>query len=113
MNDKLICEERDFQIALSIIKVLARHSAKVFSELPEEEKPKLRKNRKQKFLEALPKTFNRQKYLEVAKGLNIPDKTAEGYITEFYKKGLIHREKHDYYINLTFEGTQDSQEIKD
>ena len=113
VNDKLICEERDFQIALSIIKVLARHSAKVFSELPEEEKPRLRKNRKQKFLEALPKTFNRQKYLEVAKGLNIPDKTSEGYITEFYKKGLIHREKHDYYINLTFEGTQDSQEIKE
>lgn len=66
-----------------MVKILVKHSSKVFNELLEEEKPATRKNRKQKYLDALPKNFNRQKYLEVAKNMNIPDKTAEGYITEF------------------------------
>lgn len=112
-SSRIVCEERDFQTALAMVRVLVKHSAKVFTELPEDEKPKTRKNRKQKFLDALPKIFNRQKYLEVAKEMNIPDKTAEGYITEFAKKGLIHREQHDHYINLSIEEIQDSQEIKD
>lgn len=89
---QMVCEERDFQAAISMVKILVKHSSKVFNELLEEEKPATRKNRKQKYLDALPKNFNRQKYLEVAKNMNIPDKTAEGYITEFSKKGLIHRE---------------------
>lgn len=112
-STKIVCEERDFQTALAMVRVLIKHSAKVFTELPEDEKPKSRKNRKQKFLDALPKIFNRQKYLEVAKEMNIPDKTAEGYITEFAKKGLIHREQHDHYINSSIEETQDSQEAGD
>lgn len=98
---QVICEERDFQAAINMVKVLVKHSSKVFNELPEDEKPPSRKNRKQKFLEALPKNFNRQKYLEVAKALNVADKTAEGYITEFAKKGLIHREMQDHYLNLS------------
>lgn len=100
-SSQMVCEERDFQAAISMVKVLVKHSSKVFNELPEDEKPPSRKNRKQKFLEALPKNFNRQKYLEVAKALNVADKTAEGYITEFAKKGLIHREMQDHYINLS------------
>jgi len=99
----MVCEERDFQAAISMVKVLVKHSSKVFNELPEEEKPATRKNRKQKYLDTLPKNFNRQKYLEVAKNMNIPDKTAEGYITEFSKKGLIHREMQDHYINLSID----------
>lgn len=113
ISTKIICEERDFQTSLSIVRVLVKHSAKVFAELPEDVKPNPRKNRKQKFLDALPQVFNRQKYLEAAKELNIPDKTAEGYITEFGKNGLIHREKQDHYINLTIEETQDIKEAKD
>ncbi|MEP1086071.1 MAG: DUF3987 domain-containing protein [Algoriphagus sp.] len=100
---QVICEERDFQAAISMVKVLVKHSSKIFNELPEDEKPPSRKNRKQKFLEALPKNFNRQKYLEVAKALNVADKTAEGYITEFAKKGLIHREMQDHYLNLSMD----------
>ncbi|MCB0538129.1 MAG: DUF3987 domain-containing protein [Bacteroidetes bacterium] len=112
-STQIICEERDFQVALAMVRVLVKHSAKVFTELPEDVKPSPRKNRKQKFLDALPQEFSRQKYLEVAKQMNIPDKTAEGYITEFGKSGLIHREKQDHYINLNSQETQDSQEVKD
>ncbi|MBK6285718.1 MAG: DUF3987 domain-containing protein [Draconibacterium sp.] len=83
---QIICDEQDFQIVIEMIKVLVKHSGKVFSELPSDLKPTKRKNRKEKFLEQLPKTFNRQKYLETAASLSIPNKTAEGYITEFVKK---------------------------
>ena len=109
-STQIICEERDFQVALAMVRVLVKHSAKVFTELPEDVKPSPRKNRKQKFLDALPQEFSRQKYLEVAKQMNIPDKTAEGYITEFGKSGLIHREKQDHYINLNI---QENKEVKD
>ena len=50
-------------------------------------------------MDALPKNFNRQDYLLKAKELNIPEKTAEGYITNFVKAGLIHREAHNNYSN--------------
>jgi hypothetical protein len=102
-SHKLICEERDFQASLSMVKVLVKHSSKVFGELPQEEPKPTRMNKKEKFLYALPQTFNRQKYLEVAKVMSIPAKTAEGYIANFVKSGLIHREAHDQYINTSLE----------
>jgi len=98
INSPLICNDQDFETTLSITTILLKHSSKVFSELPAPEKPKLRKNRKQKYLDVLPQSFNRQDYLLKAKELNIPEKTAEGYITQFVKAGLIHREKQDCYI---------------
>src|SRR5690606_22663679 len=117
----LICEERDFQAALSMVKVLVKHSSKVFSELPQEEQKPKRLNKKEKFLYALPHTFNRQKYLEIAKTMSIPAKTAEGYITTFIKSNLIHRESQDNYINTSIEvspdrdssGTGETQDSKD
>lgn len=87
-SNKLICEERDFQTALAMIKVLVKHFSKVFCELPQEETKPTRMNRKEKFLYALPGNFNRQIYLEVAKALKIPAKIAEGYITSFIKANL-------------------------
>ena len=105
-SNKMICEQRDFQATLDIIKVLVKHSSKVFGELPEEARP-TRMNRKEKFLHALPKRFHRQKYLEIAKGLNTPAKTAEGYMTSFIKSNLIHREQQGNYINLTMEDCND------
>ena len=102
-SKKMICEERDFQATLLMIKVLVKHSSKVFCELPQEEQKPTRLNKKEKFLYALPFNFNRQKYLEIAKAMNIPGKTAEGYIANFVKSGLLHREAHDQYINTSHE----------
>lgn len=112
-SKKLICEERDFQASLSMVKVLVKHSSKVFGELPQEEPKPSRMNKKEKFLYALPHTFNRQKYLEVANTLSIPAKTAEGYITAFAKSGLVHRESQDNYINTSLEDVQDSKDAED
>ncbi len=101
LRKQMSCTDTDFQISLDLISTLVQHSSKVFSELPHESNlPKL-KNKKEKFLEALPHEFNRQKYLEAARVLSISVKSAEAYITEFVKKNLVHREQKDYYLTRT------------
>jgi hypothetical protein len=112
-SSKMICEERDFQASLAMVKVLVKHSSKVFAELPEDVQKPTRLNRKEKFLNKLPKHFNRQKYLEVATALSIPHKTAEGYVTDFCKSNVIHRESQDNYINTSIEESQDSEDTKE
>ncbi len=92
-------EDVDFDNALTIISILVKHSSKVFNDLPMEQKTVKRLNRKERFLESLPKEFDRQHYLDLATKHNIPSKTAEGYITKFVEAGLIHREAHNTYSN--------------
>lgn len=113
ITTRLICEERDFQTALTIVKVLVKHAAKVFSELPAELQYPKRKTLKERFLEALPKEFSRQVYLKVAQTMKIHEKTAEGYIGEFCKKGFLHHEKKDHYINLIPKETEERQDSKE
>lgn len=112
LQERIICEERDFQSTLEIIRVLVQHASKVFSELPEESPLPKRKNQREKFLEALPASFNRQDYLKIAVSMTIPEKTAEGYITMFIKKGRIHREKQDHYLNPNVKETKDVKEVE-
>jgi hypothetical protein len=95
------CRDDDFQAVLSMIRVLVRHASHVYSELPVDEKPTKPKDKKEKFLEMLPKKFNRQDYLDLAKSISMPDKTAEKYIYQFAEKGLICRDQINSYINLT------------
>lgn len=112
-SQKLICEEQDFQTSLAMIRVLVQHASKVFSELPHEESPQSALTRKEKFLHGLPYNFNRQKYLDIATALNIPAKTAEGYITGFVKNKLVHRESQDNYINTSVEETQETKDVEE
>ena len=51
------CEDIDFENALTIISILVKHSSKVFNDLPIEQKATKRLNRKERFLESLPKQF--------------------------------------------------------
>lgn len=93
----LTCQDNDFNSALEIIRTLVKHASKVFTDLPEDAPLAKKKNQRELFLEKLPQNFNRQGYLEVAKSLEIADKTAEGYISKFVKSGLIFRSKQDSY----------------
>jgi hypothetical protein len=108
VTTNLVCEQRDFEAAMTIVKVLVKHAAKVFSELPEAVQLPRRKNQKERFLESLPKEFTRHDYLQVAARMNIPIKTAEGYISDFSKKSLLHHEKKDLYFNLMFKETKET-----
>lgn len=104
--DKLICEEQDFNTALTIAETLIIHASYIFNQLPESEQLMKKPNKRERFYETLPLQFNRQGYLKVAGQLGIKDKTAQGYITNFVKGGLLHRDEKDSYCKET-------QEIKD
>ena len=101
-SEKQVCSDGDFQASLSMIRILAKHSSHVFSELPVDVIPTKTKDRKEQFLDLLPETFNRKDYLEIAKRLTITDRASEGYINKFCDKGLIIREKYGSYTNLSF-----------
>lgn len=98
IESEITCEEKDFQSALEMVKVLVLHSEKVFNELPLERKHVPRKKIKDRFLEALPNRFSRQMYLDEAKKLGVADKTADGYIKGFSSQGVIDKERHDQYL---------------
>ncbi len=78
----LICDNTDFQTALTITKTIIHHAAIT----PQ-----------QRLLQSLPQEFDRKKYLEVAKTLNIPDKTAEKQIERYLNSNLIERIGHGIY----------------
>ena len=110
--NKLICEEQDFNTAIAIAETLIIHASYIFNQLPESEKPVKRLNKRERFYEGLPAQFNRKVYLDIAMQLGIKDKTAQGYITNFVKGGLLHRDEKDSYAKPQ-KDTQDSKDIKD
>lgn len=120
VSNRIVCDEADFNNTIQIVKLLVKHAAKVYSDLPEEPAKSKPKSRKERFLDALPYHFNRQGYLVAAKNLNIPDKTAQGYITDFVKAGVLDKEGQDLYINPNAPSPnpenpniQDSQEVQE
>ncbi len=106
LSRQIICEERDFQNAIAITEVLMLHAKKVFSELPQSAPVVKRENREERFYNSLNDTFTRKDYVEVAESLEIPDKTAQNYISKYLKKGLIHRDKQDFYIKTPTKETK-------
>jgi hypothetical protein len=101
-SQKQECRDDDFQRVLSMIRVLVRHSSHVFSQLPVI-KPATPKDKKEQFLELLPGKFNHQDYIDVAKSLSIPQRTADRYMSIFCEKGLVRRDLRGIYSNLTLE----------
>ena len=85
---------------------------RIFSELPVEEKPIIRKNQKERFLDELPPSFNRQNYLDLARRIGINENTADRYIGKFVRNKLIYREKLDNYQKPKPENLE-KQEEKD
>jgi hypothetical protein len=107
--ERLICEEQDFNSAIAIAETLIIHASYIFNQLPESEQVIRKPSKRERFYEALPPQFNRQGYLEVAVQLGIKDKTAQGYITNFVKGGLLHRDEKDCYVKEI----EEAKEFKD
>jgi hypothetical protein len=91
------CLEVDFQAALSMVRVLVKHSGHVFSKLTKETKMANPKDTMQQLLDQLPVQFNRAELLELAKSLSIAERTAYKYVTNWCNKGLISRGLHGIY----------------
>jgi predicted transcriptional regulator len=117
ISSQIVCADTDFNNIIQIVKLLVKHAAKVYSDLPEEPAKSKPKNRKERFLDALPYEFNRQGYLAIAKGMNIPDKSAQGYITDFVKAGVLDKPGQDQYINHNTQppnpDSPDSQDVQE
>ncbi|MCU7551956.1 DUF3987 domain-containing protein [Chitinophagaceae bacterium LB-8] len=94
---QLVCEDRDFQMALSMVRVLVKHAAKVYSELPEEEPLPKRSNRKEGFFKRLPEVFSRKDFRTIAYRMGIPDRTADRYIYEFCKSRILSNDEWGQY----------------
>lgn len=103
---QLICSDTDFENTLNIIEVLLKHSSYVFTQIAEQTHQPKPKKRKELFLEQLPHEFNRQTYVAIAQSLNIPDKTAQGYIKTFIDNGIVLHPAQDRYVNTTVPNPQ-------
>ena len=92
ISQTMVCSDDDFQTAITMARVLLRHTAKVYDSLL------LNKNMasvkgcdalRQSFFNSLPAQFGRQDYLVAAQRLNIPPKTAEKHISRFCAEGKL------------------------
>ena len=110
ISETQTCSDTDFQAALSIVKVLVKHSSHVYSELQQVVKPAKSDNNKEKFLDKLPLKFTRAKFIDLAKRISITERTAERYMVVFCEKGLVEREQHGTYTNLTIEKGGENRE---
>jgi len=102
---RLVCADADFATALAMVKVLLQHTAAVFQILPRtvpspRGRHQLTDAVRQKFLAALPDTFDRPTYLKIADSLNIYEKTAERYIGEFCKSGQLAHPANGQYLKI-------------
>ena len=96
----LFCEDADFQIAITMAKVLLQHTLKVYQTLIAVEPSGINGSKisnRELFFNELPSGFDRQGYLSIAKRMKIPDKTAEKMIDAFLKGGLLKRISHGNY----------------
>jgi hypothetical protein len=93
-NDKLICSEVDFEIAVSIIKVLLEHSFLIYSFVNEGSLRGI--TSKDKLIKSLTNEFSRTDYLKKASEIGIKAKTADKYIKEEIGKSISKPEFNKY-----------------
>ncbi len=97
----LMCEDEDFNTAVTIVQILIQHASRVFQEFPQTAtlNPQRQSTQlRQRFFDALPAQFDRSTYLSVAQLIGIRPKTAEKFIAAFKKQGLILHEAQNKYL---------------
>ena len=101
----LVCMDADFDTALAMVKVLLQHTVRVFQALPRRAERRFRQDRRQRtesymqtFLAALPDAFSRSGYLQTAADMGINEKTAERYIAELCRSGMLEHPASGQYV---------------
>ncbi|MDL2312869.1 DUF3987 domain-containing protein [Bacteroidales bacterium OttesenSCG-928-B11] len=97
-NSQLSCSDTDFNIAMEILKILLQHASHVFRHLPKAAATPPTGNPKMLLFQSLPEQFDRAKYIEIAKLLQIPESTADKQIARFVNAGLLTKEGHGCYV---------------
>ena len=101
----LVCTDADFDTVLAMVKVLLQHTVRVFQALPRRTERRFRQDRRQRtesymqtFLAALPDAFSRSGYLQTAADMGINEKTAERYIAELCRSGMLEHPASGQYV---------------
>lgn len=94
--NRIVCEQRDFDAAMTMSRALLQHSAYIYDTLPKativKSKTVTQKTvRRQLFWDSLAEEFDRQTYIEVAANLQMPLSTAERNIKRWIGEKLIIR----------------------
>ncbi len=100
LSNMLYCQDIDMENAITTVETLLAHTQKIYQYLPEKKQvlPKV-KNQKESFLDGLPISFTTQEYKNIAKELQIPEKTSQRYIKQFVEKGYLQRVGHGQYLH--------------
>lgn len=96
LPQELVCSDLDFNLAMTIVFTLEKHSIAVFQNLPDNQIKGLR----MRFYNALPEGFDRAALKAVASDMDILERTAYRYIREMKKIGLLKHE-HNWYTKIT------------
>lgn len=96
LPQELVCSDLDFNLAMTIVFTLEKHSIAVFQNLPDNQINGIR----MKFYNALPEGFTSQDFKSVASELDIRERTACRYINEMKKIGLL-KHGHNWYTKIT------------
>jgi hypothetical protein len=81
-----------------MVKILVQHAAKVFSSLPAETQPTQPTNPTMALFQALPQQFEKSRYNEIAAQLQIPESTANKWLTKFVANNLLIKQAHGSYV---------------
>lgn len=101
----IVCLDQDYQTAAAICEVLVAHMARVYKMLPEtpvaikakrSDKPKVY----QRFYDALPDTFDRKTYSDVAVSLGLNPRSVDRTISQWCDEGRLERTAHGQYAKV-------------
>ena len=102
----IVCPDKDFRIAMTIVDTLVNHTAKIFAALNKEEDRNLFKHpvslsdvQKRLFV-ALPEEYTSAEVKETAVGLGINPDTARRYMGEFVKQQIARRITNGHYRKI-------------
>ena len=99
------CLDEDYQTAVAICDVLAAHMVRVYKMLPEtpvaikskrSDKPKVY----QRFYDALPDTFDRKTYSDVAVSVGLNPRSIDRTIGQWCDEGRLERTAHGQYAKV-------------
>lgn len=100
----LICEERDYQIAKSLVEVFRQHSFFLFDILGKPKGINYQRlpNRKKRFFENLPEQFQRREAIKVGQLLGISSASVDRWLKQM-TKDYLEQSEHGVYRKMFFD----------
>lgn len=95
--EDFVCEDIDFESAMSLVDIFIEHTFIMYHKLPKQEKNIDVSPLRTKFYDALPNTFAKKEADEVGKSLKIAGSTVTKYLKFFYEASLLKKIEYGKY----------------